>query len=250
ASELVALLEEHGADCLEYSTIHIEPVDDYQVFDRELARIDSYQWLLFTSLNAVTYFFKRLYDLGLDARSLGGPRIAAVGKTTGDELLKYGIRVDLIPEKFTGEGLAESLIAAGAGGSRVLIPRALKAREILPEMLAGAGAQVTVAPVYQNVPPQGRKEQLREQLAAAEIDLLTFTSSSTVTNFLTMVDAASPEELHRLLDKVTIAAIGPITAKTVAQSGLKVDIQPERYTIADMVDAIVEYYNNHQDSAG
>jgi len=244
ASELVALLEEHGADCLEYPTIHIEPLDEYQVLDRELARIGSYNWLIFTSLNAVTYFFKHLYDLGLDARSLGGPRIAVVGKSTRDKLLEYGIRADLVPEKFTGEGLAESLIATGVKGSRVLIPRALKAREVVPEMLGQAGAEVIVAPVYQNVPPHGRKRQLREQLDEGRIDLLTFTSSSTVTNFLTMVDAGSEEELHRLLDQVTIAAIGPITAKTVEKSGLRVDIRPERYTIADMVDAIVDHYRH------
>jgi uroporphyrinogen III methyltransferase/synthase len=108
------------------------------------------------------------------------------------------------------------------------------------------GAHVTVAPVYRNVPPNGRKEELREQLVNGEIDLLTFTSSSTVTNFLTMVDAKSEEELHQLLNKVTIAAIGPVTAKTILESGLKVDIQPERYTIVDMVASIVSFYKKLQ----
>ena len=127
-------------------------------------------------------------------------------------------------------------------GSRVLLPRAVKARDVLPEMLAEAGAEVVVAPVYQNVPPQGRKDQLREELEEKGVDMVTFTSSSTVTNFLTMVDAASDEDLNRLLGDVSIAAIGPITAETVTDSNLKVDVQPERYTIPDMVSAIVDHY--------
>ena len=248
ASELVALLEEYGADCLEYSTINIEPVDDYRVLDRELERISSCRWLLFTSLNAVTYFFRRLDDLGLDARALAGVKIAVVGRATGDELLKYGIRVDLIPEKFTGEGLAEALITEGVAGGRILLPRAVKASDVLPDMLNRAGAEVVIAPVYQNVPPTGRKDQLREELEEKKIDMVTFTSSSTVTNFLTMVDAASEEEMHRLLDGVALAAIGPITSRTVEDRRLKIDVQPERYTIPDMVNAIVDHYRQAKSS--
>ena len=241
------LYEEFGAECLEYSTIHIEPVQDYQVLDQAIAEIDSYSWLLFTSLNAVTYFFKRLYALGLDSRKLAATKIAVVGRATGEELLKYGVRADLIPEKFTGEGLADALVKTEVKGSRILLPRALKASEILPETLTDAGASVTIAPTYQNVPPQGRKQELRDQLESGTVDMITFTSSSTVTNFLTMLDAANEEELHRLLNKVRIAAIGPITADTVRESGLRVDIQPERFTIDDMVQAIAAFY---RDKAG
>ncbi len=242
ASELVSMLEEHGADCLEYSTIHIEPVDDYSLLDHALQNMASYDWVLFTSLNAITYFFKRLEATGLDSRILAGCCIGAVGRATADELLKHGIRADLIPEKFTGAGLAESLITGDMEGKRVLLPRAEKAMETLPEMLEDAGAAVAVAPVYRNVPPQGRKDELREELVSGKVELLTFTSSSTVTNFLTMVDAADEQELHQLLDGVKIAAIGPVTAETVRQNGLNVDIQPDNYTISDMVDAIVEHY--------
>lgn len=244
ASDLVAKLEEYGADCLEYSTIHIEPVDDYTVLDQAIKQIAEYQWLLFTSLNAVTYFFQRLYLVGSDSRALAGPKIAVVGKATAEELMKYGIKADLIPEQFTGEGLAEALIQTQVDGNRILLPRALRASEMLPEALTDAGATVTIAPVYKNVPPQGRKDELREQLQSGSIDLVTFTSSSTVTNFLTMIDAGSTEELHQLLDKVKIAAIGPVTAETIRKHGLHVDIQPQRYTINDMVHAIVAYYRD------
>ncbi len=242
ASELVAKLEEHGAECLEYSTIHIEAVDDYQLLDQALQQINTYDWILFTSLNAITYFFKRLYDKGMDSRALASCRIGAVGRATAEALRQYGICADMVPDKFTGEGLAESLIAGGVAQSRIVLPRALKAMETLPEMLADAGAKVTVAPVYQNIPPKGRKAELREQLQQGDIDLLTFTSSSTVTNFLAMVDPADEQEQQQLLGNVQIAAIGPITAETVRKSGLSVDIQPDKYTIADMVTAIVSHY--------
>jgi len=249
ASELVAMLEEDGADCLEYSTINIEPVEDYSVLDLELAAIGSCDWLLFTSLNAVTYFFRRLQERGLDSRSLAGPKIAVVGRATGEELRKYGISVDLVPEKFTGEGLAEALVGEGMTGKKVLLPRALVARDVLPQTLQKAGAEVIVAPVYRNVAPEGRKDQLRQELEDKKIDMVTFTSSSTVTNFLTMVDAASPEELQQLMVGVDIAAIGPITSKTVEDSGLQVTVQPERYTIPDMVNAIVDHYRKHRNTA-
>jgi uroporphyrinogen III methyltransferase/synthase len=114
--------------------------------------------------------------------------------------------------------------------------------ETLPEMLEDAGAEVTVAPVYRNVPPQGRKDELRDELVNGNISMVTFTSSSTVTNFLAMVDAADEQELHQLLDGVKIAAIGPVTAETVRKNGLSVDVQPGNYTIPDMVNAIVDHY--------
>jgi uroporphyrinogen III methyltransferase/synthase len=244
ASELVARLEENGAACLEYSTIHIEPVDDYRLLDQALENIDNYDWILFTSLNSITYFFKRLNATGRDSRVLASCCIGAVGRATAEELHKHGLRADLIPKDFTGEGLARALIEQGVQKKNILLPRALKAMQTLPEMLEDAGAEVTVAPVYQNVPPQGRKDELRDQLQEGDIDLVTFTSSSTVTNFLTMVDARDEQELHNLLSGVKIAAIGPITAETVRKNGLEVDIQPDRYTISDMVDAIVDHYRS------
>lgn len=242
ASELMAGLEEFGANCVEYSTINIEPVESYDVLDSELERINEYHWILFTSLNGVKYFFQRLHELGMDARDLKGPDIAVVGKATADYLLNFGINADLIPSVFTGEGLAESLLDQGVEGRNILIPRAQQAREILPETLRGAGAQVTVTPVYRNVPPQGRKDALRSELESGEVDVVTFTSSSTVRNFLTMVDAENLEELKQLLEGVKIAAIGPITAKTVTDNGLTVDIQPEEYTITAMIHEVVAYF--------
>jgi len=247
ASELVSSLEELGANCLEYSTINIEPVESYDAFDEELERLQEYHWILFTSLNSVKYFFKRLYAKGMDARDLKGPDIAVVGKSTADLLLTYGLNADLIPSTFTGEGLAESLLDQGVEGRNILIPRAKQAREILPETLRGAGAQVTVTPIYQNCRVEGDKIALRAEFVDNKVDMLTFTSSSTVRNFLTMLDAENEEELQKLLAGVKIAAIGPITAKYVTDNGLEVHVQPEQFTITDMVDAVTEYYRGDTD---
>src|SRR5210317_1483076 len=146
ASELVNLLENFGAECLEYPTIALEPVASYEILDLALAEIESYHWLLFTSINAVHYFFKRLFEIGKDVRDLKGPKIAAVGRVTAEALAGKGIRPDLLPQEFTGDGLAESLTEKGVKDLRILIPRALKARETLPEALGKVGAEVTVAP--------------------------------------------------------------------------------------------------------
>lgn len=243
ASELVAGLEEYGANCLECSTIRIKPADSYDVLDDELERLKEYHWILFTSLNGVKFFFERLFSNGMDARDLRGPDLAVVGKSTADFLLGYGLNADLIPSTFTGEGLAEALLDQGVEGRNILIPRALHAREILPETLRGAGAQVTVAPVYKNCPEEGDKESLRQELETGDVEMITFTSSSTVRNFLEMIDAENQEELRRILAGVKIAAIGPITAKTVTDNGLQVDVQAEEYTIPGLIQAIVDYYS-------
>jgi uroporphyrinogen III methyltransferase/synthase len=243
ASELVSLLEEAGAECFEFATITIEEPDSLDIIDQALGKMQSYDWLLFTSINAVTFFFKRLFAKNMDARNLLGPKIAVVGKATADEVKKYCLKVDLIPEKFTGEGLSEALINQGVQGKKVLLPRAQKARDILPKSLGEAGAEVTVAPVYQNVAPTSKQMALRQEFEEKHINLVTFTSSSTVTNFLIMLGAKDQEELALLLDGVLIAAIGPITAETAKQEGLPVHIQPSEYTIPAMVRSITEYFS-------
>jgi uroporphyrinogen III methyltransferase/synthase len=253
ASELINLLENCGAECLEFPTISLEPLDSYDILDRALVEIDTYQWILFTSINAVDYFFRRLFDLGKDVRYLNGPKIAAVGKVTAEALASRGIKADLLPEEYTGDGLAETLIKTGVEGLRILIPRALKARETLPESLTRAGAEVTVAPVYQNVlPTSNAGEQLKEELCQAlqekTVDMVTFTSSSTVKNFATLMDIKTPEEMRKLMSGVAVATIGPVTAKTAESLGLKIDVQPTEYTIPDLVDSIVMYFTSRTGS--
>jgi len=249
ASELVNLLENYGAECIEYPTIALEPVASYEVLDRALAEIEAYHWLLFTSINAVEYFFKRLFELGRDVRDLKGPKIAAVGRVTAEALVSRGIRADLLPQEFTGDGLAQTLIETGVKDHRILIPRALKARETLPETLGSAGASVTVAPVYQNVLPTSNggehlHEELRSVLQEKSVDMVTFTSSSTVKNFVKLLDINTTEELQKLMAGIAVATIGPITAKTAEQFGLHVDVQPVEFTIPDLVDSIVTHFTS------
>ncbi len=244
ASELVTLLEEQGADCVEFSTISLQPPPSWQPLDSAVDALAGFDWLLFTSINAIRFFFKRLDERQLDARALAGVKIAAVGAATAQELSHYGLKANLIPEReFTGEGLAQALIAKGHGHGHFLLPRALKANEALAGLLTQAGGQVTIAPVYQNVRPQGREEDLRQELKAPAIDLVTFTSSSTFTNFLHMLNPKDDQELRQLLAGVRLAAIGPVTAKTIQAAGLEVDVQPESdYSIPALVAAIIESY--------
>lgn len=243
ASELVSMLEEQGADVLERSTIAIQDPDSWEPLDLALNKLHKYDWVLFTSLNAVQNFFLRLHGQGLDARAFGRARIGVVGTATAEALRGYGLRADMVPAKFTSEGLAESLLGAGVSGKYILIPRAAKAREVLNDTLQQAGAMVEAVPVYQNVRPTGYDDQLRQELTEKRVDVVTFTSSSTVTNFLHMLNEKDPQKLKELLQHTTIAAIGPITAQTVRQSGLDVDIQPETHTIPELVEAIVRHFS-------
>lgn len=244
ASDLVLQLEELGADCVEFATIALEPPDTWEEIDQAVDTINRFDWLLFTSINAIQFFFQRLFARQMDARALCGIKIATVGVATAAELQKYGLKADLLPSKeFTGEGLAETLIGQGAGTSRFLLPRALKANDALPDILRQAGAEVSIAPVYQNVRPKGREAALRQEFLDHAIDMVTFTSSSTFTNFIYMLNPKDDTEMQQLLQGVKIASIGPVTGKAIIKKGLAIDVQPaERYSIATMVQAITEHY--------
>ena len=242
ASELVNLLEEQGADVLERATISIQDPDSWAPLDQALAKLNQYDWVLFTSLNAIRNFFGRLHAQGKDARAFGSARIGVVGSATAEALQEYGLLADLVPAKFTSEGLSESLVGIGVAGKSILIPRAAKAREILTATLEQAGATTDAVPAYQNVRPCGYDEQLRQELTEGCIDVVTFTSSSTVTNFLHMLNEKDPGKLAELLQHTAIAAIGPITGQTVRDNGLAVAIQPATHTIPALVEAIVRHF--------
>ena len=155
------------------------------------------------------------------------------------------MRADLVPKKFQAEYVLEALAPLGMGGKKILIPRAEQAREILPEGLRGMGAEVVVAAAYQTLPDNSEKIPLLEKLKAGAVHCLTFTSSSTVLNFLSLFDR---QEIISLLTNVTIACIGPITAQTARDNGLTVQIIPESFTIPDLVEAIRDYFQ-HPDRA-
>jgi uroporphyrinogen III methyltransferase/synthase len=194
---------------------------------------------VFTSVNGVRPFMKRLQQRGRDARALAGLRVGCIGPRTAEELARYGLRADLIPPLFQAEGLIDALTAAGIRGERMLIARAAVAREILPEQLRAAGADVRVITMYRTVRPAVEVERLKDLFRRRSLDVVTFASSSTVRNFCALFD--SREEMQKLTAGIAVACIGPITAQTAAEEGLPPDVVARENTIPALVDAVVDY---------
>lgn len=240
AGELSRELEMLGAEVLEFPTIEIQPPEDYGPLDQAISGLDTVDWLIFTSVNGVEAFLERLKFHDLDMRAIPqNARIAAIGPATAQCIERNGLRVDVVPAEYRAEALLGD-IGNGSGelrGKHVLIPRASVAREVLPQKLREAGAEVTVPPAYTTVPFVDHKEDFLKTFEAGEIDCITFTSSSTVENF---IQAFGPEEASRLLLETQVACIGPITADTARKHGIWVDVQAGEYTIAGLVDAVLE----------
>lgn len=239
ASGLAQELGRLGADVIQCPTIEISPLPDYAELDAAIARLSEYAWLIFTSVNGVRWFWKRLEAVGKDSRALGLCRVAAIGPATAEALEARGIRPDFIPERYVAEGVVEGLLARGkVDGVRMLLPRAAKAREVLPDELRKAGARVDVISAYETIPAATRKDEVLERIQAGTLDCITFGSSSTVENFLSLI----PAETLRAHPDVRLAAIGPVTAKTLEAHGLPCHIMPEEYTIPALVQALVSHY--------
>ena len=236
ASALTAKLEALGAQCIEAPAIKIVPPDSYAALDQAIQELGTYQWLILTSVNGVDYFFNRLAEAGGDARALAGIKIAAIGIQTAERLKSYGIRADIIPAEFRAEGIIEALTGKVEPGMKVLIPRALVARDILPEKLTEMGAVVDVVPAYQTVTAATDGSMIAAKIEAGKIDLITFTSSSTVTNLLNILGPQGAQ----LVSKTKTACIGPITAGTCLENGIKPDVIAEEFTISGLVAAIRE----------
>ena len=237
ASKLTAALEELGAECIEAPAIKIvPPVDNYEALDKAIVQLDKYNWLIFTSTNGVEYFWQRLVAGGKDARALYKARICAIGTATAQALASHGITADVVPERYQAEGIIEALDNELIAGTKILIPRAAEARALLPEALTKAGAQVDVVVAYETVMGDAEAVEIRNSLAKGEIDVVTFTSSSTVKNLLKLIK--DPE----LLKEVQLAAIGPITAETMQKNGLTADIVAAEYTIEGLVQSIKEAF--------
>jgi uroporphyrinogen III methyltransferase/synthase len=238
ASGLVAVLDELGACVWEFPTIAIHPASDYTLAEKAILRLADYDWLVFTSVNGVYHFRDQLTGMGLDSRALAGARVAAIGPATADALRDMGINPDFVPPRYVAESVVQGMLEMGVKDAKVLIPRAAKAREVLPEKLAEAGAVVEVVPMYETRLGENDPEPVLAAIKAGEVDYITFTSSSTVENFFELIPAA---EIAGRRDNLKLAAIGPITAKTLeaAGAGLKADIMPRDYTIDDLVLALV-----------
>jgi uroporphyrinogen III methyltransferase/synthase len=236
------LLEEEGAQVIEFPTIDVAPLRTSTRIDKAIENLDRYNWLIFTSVNGVTFFFQRLREMQSDVRDLKGIRIAAIGEKTKSEINKMGIKVDLIPQEFRAEGLIELFEKIDVNGSRVLIPRAKIARQILPVKLRKMGASVDVLPVYETKMPEKLKiDKLRRLLRNGFIDVITFTSSSTVKNFFSMIGRDK-----KIISRSTIACIGPITAETIRSFGIEPEIISGTYTVQGLTKEIASYFAARQ----
>lgn len=239
AGEFSAKLAGRGATVLECPTINLVEPESWQLLDLAIRDIGSYDWLILTSWNAVRYFFQRLRILGLDARALAGCKICAVGPKTADEISSFGIVPDLIPKNYKAEGVVDEFTRLDMHGSRVLFPRADKARDVIPRELKRIGAHVDSPVVYRNVFPDRLPPETLFALEKRSVDCITFTSSSTVQNLAAML---GEELMLDMLKGVVVASIGPITSKSCRELGLKVDIEPEAYTLEALTLAIDTHF--------
>ncbi len=230
ASALSRSLADLGADVLEFPTIRIVPRADTGPLDEAIGAIESFDWLVFTSQNAVGIFFERLFALGRDVRCLKNVRIAAIGPATGREIEKRSLRPDLVPPEYVAEAVVSAMGAVGVAGARVLLPCAEEARDALPRGLSALGADVRRIPVYDTVRPAPPSGEIMEAVRTA--DIVTFTSSSTARNFFSIIGES--RAMH--------ASIGPITSAAVRETGHRVDIEASEYTIEGLVEALVRAF--------
>ena len=230
ASELSELLRQYGAEPIEFPVIKISPPESFDELDSALERIEKYDWLLFTSANGVRAVMDRLRELGRDVRWLKGPKIGAIGPKTAEALQCLGVRVDFVPREFVAEAVVREF-PDDPRAKRILIPRAKEAREVIPEKLRELGADVDVVTSYKTEAKESDVARVRELLDSGEIDIITFTSSSTVKMFA--------ERIPKVPENVIIACIGPITAETAESLGLKPDVVAEEYTIEGLVEALI-----------
>jgi uroporphyrinogen III methyltransferase/synthase len=235
ASELSNRLRALGAEIVELPTIRIEPPTDLREFAELVQDAHSYDWVVFTSPNGVEAFFEMFFKLYDDAREIGGVRIAAIGPATAQRVKDYHLHVDLQPEEFVAEAIVREFAKqGGVENLRILIARAEKARDVLPKELSGLGAIVDEGFAYRTVPETRDATGARRRLLEEGADLITFTSSSAVENFVAL-GLPWPKGMQ-------VASIGPVTSKTAREQGLKIDIQARQYDIEGLVEAIRSFF--------
>jgi len=241
ASGTAALLRDQGAEPLVVPAIAIGPPADPSPLARALSqlRAGAYEWVAFTSANGVERTWGALLDAGADARAFGAARLAAIGPATARALERCGLRADVVAKEFRGEGLGDALlrVLAGAGAVRVLLARAAKARDVLPDALRAAGHVVDVVAAYETRPPPRETiDALRSELEAGRVDAVTFTSSSTVENLCDLLGDRAAD----LLRRPRIASIGPVTSETARARGLRVDVMAAEFTVPELVRALAD----------
>lgn len=247
AFELVDRLLDLGADPIEAPTIRVIPPEDLAPLDEACANLESFDWIVFTSANGVEAFMRQLLAGPRDIRTLGGLRLSAIGPATADRLNRYGLKVDVMPREHRAEAVFAALQQADClKGKHVLLPRADIARSVLPAALRKAGANVTEVTAYKTVLADEVRDEnpdIYKLLLEQEVDVVTFTSASTVRNFVKIL---GPGPAVDLLNTTLVASIGPITAEAAQELGIKSTIMPQTYTIPALVDAIADYFMGNQ----
>jgi len=231
-------IRERGAEPVVFPVIEIGDPPDPARLLRAAQEAASYDWVVFTSANGVERFFAALAASGRDARGFGAAKVAVIGPKTKAALAAYGIAADLMADEYVGEAVGQALLERGPV-RRVLIPRALVARDALPEMLRKAGAAVDVVAAYETRPAsRERAEALREMFTRGRVDVALFTSGSTVSSLCDLLgdDAAS------LLERVTVGSIGPITSRALAERGVTPQVTAEKFTVAGLLDALEAHF--------
>ena len=243
ASDLVKRLSDLGAECLEFPTIKVVAADDLTPLEDAVQHLSAYDWIIFTSVNGVKFFFEHLFGTDKDVRALNQLHTAAIGPATAEKLLEYGFKCDILPQNYRAEAVVDAFAKISLDGKKILLPRAAEARPVLPLELRKMGAQVDEVTVYHTKKARGDTDQLINRLEEKTIDLITFTSSSTVRNFK---DLLPPDRFTQLIKGITIASIGPITTETAIEAGFEVAITANAYTIPGLCDAIVTFYRNNK----
>lgn len=240
ARSFVNLLRADGARVIEAPSIAIEPPTSWEPLDTALNDLGRYTWVVFTSVNGVAMVDRRLRERGQSWRALAAKQIAAIGPATAEALAQHGARSAALPDEFRAERLVARLRPYLRPGDGVLLPQAAQTRDVLVTELRRLSAMVTEVPAYRTRRVEGGGAPLRETLDARGVDAVTFTSSSAVRNF---AELFCPEQRRMWLAAVVVAVIGPITADTAAEYGLRTDIMPSEYTIPALARAITDYFS-------
>jgi uroporphyrinogen III methyltransferase/synthase len=240
AGSLAQRIAALGGEVIEFPTIEIHPPADPIPLDDAIKNLNRYDWLMFTSANGVQRFLERLVHCHRNTSDLAFVKIAAIGPETAKRLQAAGVANCLVPANYQAEGLLDVLQPQAMRGTRVLIPRAAKAREILPETLRRWGAKVDVVEAYRTVIPKTDTTKLAAMLRQREVDMITFTSSSTVSNFVRLFGG---QGLEKILGETPIACIGPITKTTVEELNGVAAVVAAEFTISGLVRTIVEYFS-------
>jgi uroporphyrinogen III methyltransferase/synthase len=247
AHELAHSLEALGAQVLLLPTVSFAAVEDSRALDAALRGLSEFDWILFTSQNAVRFFCRRLGELGLDVTALQAPRpmVAAVGTATATAASGEGFRVDTIPKNHSGEALAKELWGA-IGDRKILLPRSDRADDRLPNALRDAGAQVTEIVAYRTSAPMSLDLKVLKSIRDAEVDAIVFASPSA---FRFLSECVGAAELAELSNRVQFAAIGPTTARALREDGARVDIEANESSAAGLADSIAKFYQRRNSAA-